>query len=1458
VLEYADLMEVLRALDREPTETELQRLLLEMDPDRSGTISYREFLEGMLRGEAMAKQADSTTLTVTEFVHCLGICAVKGFDKTTEQEGSLAGNMQFTGGRFKMLMMSVIDPPFRGLFGTDMLSCNVTYSSKKKKNHTPVKIDLGLEEVEAELTALLQTKIFPHYSALSDRALAGDFDGSDSREDGRGGGMSRVTGGGSMMQGMMAGIGGAGRGYEMLDRLSVDAWSLFVHDCGLFKSTNAQMAQRVFGAALHLQRKAQKGEFESGQAGRAAMITDKWFVRAFTLALQEDWREEKRIENLERNDRAAVGATGGATGGATVGANQDGGGKGSKNLMHLRGGGEKQAAYGLQMVAAEAWEMPVEYGARVTPKGQRAREALERLHWLYEVYRMPVRMMAEYREVTRLQSPWQASMQPEWAKTRLSAAAAATEAGRGVSTKQEGFYSRAQQRGSGQNVKTHSSITSTYGSSSSTMQSPRAGLGSKGMGGMGMGSKGMGGMGMGGRLPRGSSLGMGNTTQFSNQRTVVKMRSMVMDRGDAMGGYDVSSYASMQKKKTNMMRKIKAKHIMGGFKVPPKQARPARVVDPKKVLRRRRSMQNTISSSRRIPQPPTQAKKRQPRSCHRAVKPGYGGMPTSPRALAFYARKSKRQGQETSNPSPPSGAQSIVNGPSLGVEEKRGEVADFSTCPLRQEQKERFGDEYAAMVTQLNAVESASRKECDRIFEKSAGEGWRRGCRGPRENWDLQTRASVEREEQEKNKRREAEAAKAADAKRGHGTRRASFVAQHVHGSPDGVKANAKPSAADSAKKAMELRRRRTPKHYLTQALCPQASCRAYGRVALCNEFTATCNMIVKAKAKGEERVARMNRQRMKLVEVQSNDTAAKAGAAAKIAAAASVGGEQSVVLAGHERYVDLVEDEEVKRRLSVVAIERQAEERIHDEPVTGEPEERSTAGLTGEGLLRMQESKWKAFDQAFRRGMACDPIYAGGAAALQKEAKKTETGFSSSDLAATAEAEATVAETEAVAQLGSAATTAKSATTASASARAGGDRRVVHLEAARWFEQALILWRQSQKFGKEYEQIHRNGATTKLYASRNTASTDAGGRGAAKQEEEAAGNERSASKPAVPSYFQVAKADADQAAAARQECAVLAAVGLAYKLGGRYDLALRVLREHLSMVQAYTHAFDWRVEGPALSNLANCYHQLHEFELAQEKHHQRLALAQRHGDMHGEMVSHTGMGNAFAATGGVTNLERALRHRRRAVELARRLPVTGIPMPRELAGTCRNLGLSLLHSCKAGYLGTNYDDSCSSNKQKDVEPSESSWRSTVKEALALHLEELQIQLQIHTDTDHEHIYPIHSGAKGRKGDNVRGNAPPLVLPLASFSRTPSSVSTLAIETDLASPHSKPKDDVIPPSIRRESAKRLLAEVKAGGDASPADGGVTVISLDSGVKAVDQVLQFPVTSAQNLTHDVSR
>ena len=153
--------------------------------------------------------------------------------------------------------------------------------------------------------------------------------------------------------------------------------------------------------------------------------------------------------------------------------------------------------------------------------------------------------------------------------------------------------------------------------------------------------------------------------------------------------------------------------------------------------------------------------------------------------------------------------------------------------------------------------------------------------------------------------------------------------------------------------------------------------------------------------------------------------------------------------------------------------------------------------------------------------------------------------------------------------------------------------------------------------------------------------------------------------------------------------------VGLQYRRVTSLESYLLVLQEHLSMVQTFNKEFDWRVEGPALSNLANCYQQLRKFELALERHRQRLALAQKHSDVHGEMVSHSGMGNAMDAMGGRQNIERALRHRRRALELARQLPV---PMPRELAGACRNLGLSLLRQCKVGYLGDMYSDSFSLN----------------------------------------------------------------------------------------------------------------------------------------------------------------
>jgi hypothetical protein len=41
-----------------------------------------------------------------------------------------------------------------------------------------------------------------------------------------------------------------------------------------------------------------------------------------------------------------------------------------------------------------------------------------------------------------------------------------------------------------------------------------------------------------------------------------------------------------------------------------------------------------------------------------------------------------------------------------------------------------FKSKYDSMATQLESVEAAARKEFVRVWEKSAGAGWRRGCRG--------------------------------------------------------------------------------------------------------------------------------------------------------------------------------------------------------------------------------------------------------------------------------------------------------------------------------------------------------------------------------------------------------------------------------------------------------------------------------------------------------------------------------------------------------------------------------------------------------------------------------------------------------------------------------------------------------------------------------------------------------
>ena len=46
-------------------------MLAEMDPDCSGTVTFSEFLAGMLRGETLKARAANTSLTLSEFVQVL-------------------------------------------------------------------------------------------------------------------------------------------------------------------------------------------------------------------------------------------------------------------------------------------------------------------------------------------------------------------------------------------------------------------------------------------------------------------------------------------------------------------------------------------------------------------------------------------------------------------------------------------------------------------------------------------------------------------------------------------------------------------------------------------------------------------------------------------------------------------------------------------------------------------------------------------------------------------------------------------------------------------------------------------------------------------------------------------------------------------------------------------------------------------------------------------------------------------------------------------------------------------------------------------------------------------------------------------------------------------------------------------------------------------------------------------
>jgi hypothetical protein len=78
-LEAADLLEVLQDMGRDPTEEELNKMLAEMDPDCSGTVTFSEFLAGMLRGETLKARAANTSLTLSEFVQVLALCAKIGF-----------------------------------------------------------------------------------------------------------------------------------------------------------------------------------------------------------------------------------------------------------------------------------------------------------------------------------------------------------------------------------------------------------------------------------------------------------------------------------------------------------------------------------------------------------------------------------------------------------------------------------------------------------------------------------------------------------------------------------------------------------------------------------------------------------------------------------------------------------------------------------------------------------------------------------------------------------------------------------------------------------------------------------------------------------------------------------------------------------------------------------------------------------------------------------------------------------------------------------------------------------------------------------------------------------------------------------------------------------------------------------------------------------------------------------